>query len=352
MFRFKIIINVITLLALGVLIYAYWDQIYDAITQIKDLNIWLIVLQLPLHIAGLIAIGHLYHSYFKNRTNSKDLTLKDSYKISFEVHFVNSVFPSGGVSGFSYFHLRLRSLGVNFAASTLAQTLRFGLVFVSFLVLLGFGLVGLALSGQANDLVLLMGGSMFFAILATAAIFVYLINSKKRIQEFVAWLPKAVNKVAQIFHYKARKELISLKKVEKSLGEMHYNYRELSSDWSVLKQPFLWALTANILEIASIYLIFLAFGENVNLGAVTLAYGLANFASLIAILPGGLGVYEALMASSLVAGGVMKGFAISGTLVYRVIKLFLFLPISGFFFYLAIHQRSLEKKRQEAASGR
>ena len=246
------------------------------------------------------------------------------------------------MSGFSYLSLRLRPLGVNFASSTLAQSMRFAMTFISFLVILGIGLFLLAIDGKANDLVMLMGGSVFFLVIAGTGLFVFLINSQRRIKEFVAWLPKAINKLVQVIHYKSKKELIDIVKVERVLGEVHSGYIRLRRNKMALKKPFFYALAVNFFELLTIYLVYLAFGEMVNPGAVILAYAIANFAGLVAVLPGGVGVYEALMAAVLTVAGVDKALAISATLVYRVINLLVFIPIGLFFYHLAINKNKVK----------
>ena len=114
--------------------------------------------------------------------------------------------------GFSYLSLRLQPFDIKAAASTLTQLLRFGLVFVSFLILLGIGLLVLAIGGSANDLVILIGSSVFFVISFAALIFIFLISDKTRIKSFVVWLPKAVNKLVALLHYNSSKQFVDIKK--------------------------------------------------------------------------------------------------------------------------------------------
>ena len=69
-----------------------------------------------------------------------------------------------------------------------------------------------------------------------------------------------------------------------------------------------------------------------NFGAVILAYSVANFAGLVSVLPGGVGVYEALMTAVLVAAGVPAALSIPVTVMYRVLSMGIQLP-AGFYFY-------------------
>jgi uncharacterized membrane protein YbhN (UPF0104 family) len=70
----------------------------------------------------------------------------------------------------------------------------------------------------------------------------------------------------------------------------------------------------------------------VNVGAVILAYAVANFAGLISVLPAGIGIYEGLMTAVLVVTGIPVELSIPVTLMYRVINMFVQLT-PGYFFY-------------------
>ena len=101
----------------------------------------------------------------------------------------------------------------------------------------------------------------------------------------------------------------------------------------------------NATEIATAYLAYIALGHLVNPGAVILAYAVASFAGLIAILPGGIGVYETLMIAVLASAGVPKALALSATLIYRIFCMLVFLP-AGFVLY----QLALRKGQAEVPS--
>ncbi len=347
--KIKVWINVLTFLALGFLVYISRNQIIDAFERLADVSLWLLLLQFPLQLLSYNSVAHMYYTYLKNTGHLGSLKLKDMYKISLELNFINSVFPSGGVSGFSYLGLRLKPYGVSVASSTLAQIVRFLLTFTSFLIVLGFGLLFLALGGQANGLVILIATAVFMSITFGSLAGWFVISSEQRIRAFMAFLPKVANYVFKIVRV-SRKDVIDVPRLERVFSELHHRYVELSKDVSKLYTPFLYALATNILELATIYMVYVAFGEPVNPGAVILAYAVANFAGLIAILPGGVGVYESLMASVLTASGVEKGLAISATLVYRVVNLLTFVPIGYVLYSQAINAHQVKAPYEDAAT--
>lgn len=342
--KLKLFINVFTVVALAFLIFVSRGQIAEAFSQLADLSLWLLILQLPLQFLSYAAVAHMYYSYLRNLGKLNQLGLKDMYKTSLELNFVNSVFPSGGVSGFSYLSLRLKPFGISVATSTLSQVVRFVLTFVSFLLVLGLGLLLLAIGNQVSNLIILFSGSFFFLVVSGLFLGLYIISAEGRIKAFVAFIPKSLNYVFEkLLHKKDHKCMINVVKIENIFAELHRDYVDMSSDIRCLKGPFIYALLTNIFELATIYVVYIAFGSFINPGALILAYAVANFAGLIAILPGGIGVYESLMVAVLSATGVPQGLAISATLVYRVINLLVFVPIGLVLYQMALLKGGLDK---------
>jgi uncharacterized protein (TIRG00374 family) len=333
---FKFWLNIITIVALLGLIIITRNQVIDAFEKLRQLNGIALLLMIPLQILNYYAVARLYKDYFKSQGEDK-LTSKTMFAIALELNFVNHVFPSGGVSGFSYLNLRLKQSGISSAKSALAQLLRFGLTFVSFLVLLFIGMFVLAFRRHTSPLTILIGSSLAFLTLIGLILSIFIISDVKRIQAFTSFLPKVLNKIASMFRRK--KDIIDISKIDHTMRDLHLDYITLSKDWKQLLRPFWWAMVVNVTDIATIYAVYIAFGSFINPGALILSYGVANFAGLVAVLPGGVGVYEGLMTATLSSAGVDKALALSATVVYRVLNMLFFLP-PGYFLYRRVLKRS------------
>jgi hypothetical protein len=332
--NFKFWVNVVTIVALLFLLYISWDQIVDALDQVGGLKLWALLLMIPIQACSYFAVAKLYKNFF-NRQGSP-VKLSDMYKVALELNFVNHVFPSGGVSGFSYLSLRLKQYGVPTSKSTLAQIMRFALTFVSFLILLVFALLALAFSNSVGGLALVISSIIIISTIFATLVGVYIISKPSRIKAFVSWLPKAINYVAHFFGRKKENKLIDIEKVEVTLEDLHDNFAVLSRDMGLIKNLLGWALIINITEVLTIYMVYVAFGELINPGSLIIAYAVANFAGLIAVLPGGVGIYEGLMTATLASTGVPKALALSATVIYRVLSMIFFLPIGYVFYYRAL----------------
>lgn len=331
--NWKAILNVITVILLFVAIYFVRADIGSALNDFARINAVALLLMIPLQIQNYSAYAHMYQELFAMLGNKQPF--KRMFKVSLELNFVNNVFPSGGVSGFSYLTARLKPYGVSTAQSTLTQTLRFILTFSSFVILLFIGLFLLALGGSASNMIILITCSLAFLTVFAIAVGIYVASSKKRIHIFTQKLTLYVNKAIHVIRPK-HPETISLKRVEKVFSETHDNYLVLKEKFPQMRRPFFYSLLANVTELATIYVVYIAYGQFVNPGAVIIAYALANFAGLIAVLPGGIGVYEGLMTAVLVSAGVPAGLAISVTVMYRVINMALSLPIGYYFYHKAL----------------
>ncbi len=337
--RWKIIINTFTFVALALLLYLVRDQVIDTINRLDDVNLFLIAIMIPAQVLNFYSYARMYQdllAFLGNKVKTWPM-----FKIILELNFVNHVFPSGGVSGLSYFSLRLRPMGVSAAKSTLVQVMRFALIFISFQALLFFGLVTLTFSGAVNNFVLLIAGSLATLLLVGTLLTMYVIGSKARINNFFTGLTKIINKLISFVRPK-HPETINVSRAQKTFTELHENYILFRKDPKALRRPLFDSLIANITEVLTLYVVFAAFGHWVNPGAVILAYAIANFAGLISVLPGGVGVYEALMATVLAAAGVPAGISLPVIIMYRVLTMLMQLPLGYVLYHKAVQDNEIK----------
>lgn len=335
--RWRLILTWVTLIALVLLVYLLRDEILQTLEDIQRVNGWLLGLIIFWQVLNYHSYTVLYRDLF--RILGKKIPYKPMYKIMLELNFVNHVFPSAGVSGFSYFSVRMKTLGISAGKSTLVQMMRFITVFISFQLLLVLGLLALAINGKANDVTILVASSIATLIIVGTLLMAYIVGSRSRIDSFLTLATKFLNRLIQFVRPK-HPETINIEASRKFFLELHENYVILTKDYSKLRGPLLWALVANITEVATIYMVYLAFDSPVNIGAVILAYAVANFAGLISVLPGGIGVYEALMTAVLVTAGVPAALSIPVTIMYRVLTLAIQLPPGYYFYHQALNKKA------------
>jgi len=335
--RWKLVLTIVTSLALVGLLYAARQQVFDTFNNLGKVNSWAL-LTIPL-LQGLSYHSHakLYQGLFQML--GERFRYRSMYRLALELNFVNNVFPSAGVSGFSYIGVRMKPEGINAGQTTLVQMMRFALVFISFQVMLFSGLLMLAIGGQVSRLTILISSSLATLVLIMTLAIIFIVGSRKRIYGFITYITMVVNRVIHVIRPK-HPETISIARVTKVLEDLHENYEVLKANYKQLKMPLSYALLANFTEVATIYVVYVAFGHLVNPGAVIIAYAVANFAGIMSVLPGGVGIYEALMTAVMASAGVPAGISLPVTVMYRVINMLIQLPTGYYFYYKSLHARN------------
>lgn len=334
--RWKLLLNIFTIAALVLLAVALRHQLATTLDNLTKVNAWVLLLIIPIEALNYHAQTKMYQGLFASV--DEKLSYANLMRASLELNFVNHVFPSGGVSGISYFGFKMRQFGVKGTKATLVQTMKLLLLFMSFEILLLFGMFILAISDRASDLTILIGGGLTMLVLFGTLVFMYVIGSKARIHTFFTGSTKLLNRAIHVVRPR-HPETLNIAKTRQIFEDFHNDYMLLKSRWRELKAPFWWALMANLTEVLVVYVVYIAFGSFVNLGAVILAYAVANFAGLVSVLPGGVGIYEALMTAVLVAAGVPARLSLPVTVMYRVLNTLLQLP-PGY----ALYHRTLQRQ--------
>ncbi len=335
--RWKLLLNIATIVALTLFLFVIREQIVETFENINKIHWWVLLLIVLLQLWNYDAQTRLYVSLFKIVGNK--FKYKPMFIASLELNFINNIFPSGGVSGISYFGARLRSKNVTAGKATLVQMMKLLMLYISFEVLLVLGIFLLAVEGKMNDLVLVAAVTISTSLIIGTILFAYVLGSKQRVEQFFRLIRRITNKVVRKVTFNPRRPTIEMDQVHFLLLELHTNFKTIRSQIGRLKMPLVHALFANLSEILCIYVIYIAFGEWVNFGAIIIAYSVANFAGLISVLPAGVGIYEALMTTVLVAAGIPVALSLPVTIMYRVLTAAVQLPPGYYYYHQAINSK-------------
>ncbi len=321
--RWKLILNIVTIILLIALVISTHKQVSETLDNFARIHAWFLLLMIPVELINYHAQTKQYVYLFATVGNR--LKYWPMYRAALELNFVNHVFPSGGVSGFSYFGVRMKSDEITGSKATLVQVMKLALTFLSFEVLLFVGVVALAIGGHVNNVVMLVAGSVATLAGVGTLLFFFLIDSRARINTFFTLATRIINRIIHVVR-PHHPETINITKARLAFDDLHNNYNEFKDNYTQLKAPFWYAFLANLTEVMAVYVVFLAFGHAVNIGAVILAYAIANFAGLVSVLPGGVGIYEGLMTATLVATGVPAALSLPVIIMYRIVNTILQIP--------------------------
>jgi uncharacterized protein (TIRG00374 family) len=336
------LLNIATMVALCGLVFAIRGQFRQTFDNLFNVNLWALLLMPLMQVLNYDAQARLYQGLFAILGNK--LSYKELYKSALALNYVNILFPSGGVSGISYFGARLSGeADISGPKGSAVQLFKLVMYFLSFEALIVFGVFALAVQGHMSSIILLLAGSIATVVVMLTAAMGFIISSKRRISGFFTYMTRVLNAIIRKVRPK-HQEAISIHKVRGVFDDLHDNYVIMSSDWSRLRRPFMWAMLANFWEVMTIYVVYVAFGEFVNIGAVILAYAVANFAGLVSVLPGGVGIYEGLMTLTLSATGVPSRLSLPVTIMYRILNTLIQLPPGAYFY----HQHLAHSKIDEA----
>ncbi len=122
---------------------------------------------------------------------------------------------------------------------------------------------------------------------------------------------------------------------------------DLLSDPPLLRRAGLWATAQTLLDAASLWVFLRAFQVNADIDALIVSYGLANVLAAIPITPGGLGIVEATLITTLTGFGLGRGGVALGVTSYRLASFWLPIPLGALSYVsLRIGPWSLARRRR------
>ncbi|MFZ1258710.1 MAG: lysylphosphatidylglycerol synthase transmembrane domain-containing protein [Candidatus Saccharimonas sp.] len=321
-----------TLLFIALIVYASRHELIRAWELLAKVDVWVLLLVLPVVAIGYLAAGEMIFSYLRQKKSIKHISLLTQMRISMELNFVNHVLPSGGVSGVSYMNWRLGKLGVKTGRATMAQFVRYVAGAAAMVVLLVVAVVLVTLDGTVNRWIILMSCALVTVMIVATLLTMYLLKSVTRMNRFAYAVSKIVNTVVKKVTLGKVKRLITGEVIAKFLSDVQEDYDQLYKEKHLLVQPFLWGLFFTITEICIFSIVFWALGSPINPAPILIAYGLASIAGFAIVTPGGAGAYEAVMVLVLSIAGITQGEAIAGIVLTRAIILFVTI-VGGYIFY-------------------
>lgn len=311
-------VTTITLVLLAVVIFFAWPEIVQAWELLDRINLWVLALLIPVQFFSYYATGGMIFSYLRAKGDLKEVSRWRMTRIALELNFVNHILPSGGAAGFSYLGWVLSRLGVRPGRSTMAQIIRFALTFLSFVVLLVFAVVALIIDEQISRTVILL--CLLLAVLAIGATIgtIFIIGSEIRLRRFSVWLTGKINRFVAKLTRGRKPAVVGDSVILVFFMDLHDDFKAIRKDKRILIRPFIWAVLANMADVALLWIAFWSLGYMVNPAILFVAFGVSSIAGALSATPGGAGVYEAIMITFLASTGIPADVAIAGTLIARV----------------------------------
>lgn len=325
-------LTIITLVLLSIVVFFAWPEIVQAWELMKTVNLWILLLLIPVQFMSYYATGGMIFSYLRSKGELKDMSHWSMTRLALELNFVNHMLPSGGAAGFSYLAWILKHHKVSVARTTMSQIIRFILTFLTFTLLLIFAMIYLIFSHKLDTAAIWIGIAMGVGAIGITVLGVWLMQNKKRLERFGSWITRTINGFIRWITRGKKQTTVDKKTIPHFFVGLHDDYLAIRNDRKILIRPFLWALFANVLDASLIWISFWALGFQLDPALLFIAFGVASIAGAVSAIPGGAGVYETVMITFLAASGVTAKMAIAGTLLARV-TLLMGTILFGYIFY-------------------
>lgn len=335
---FKNFLSVITVLLVAAVLFFSRDELVNAWELLSGVNIWILLLLIPLQIFVYYVGGEMMFSYLRAKGSTQHIPPVDLAKMALEMNFVNHVLPSGGVSGISYMTWRLGKYKISAGRAAMAQLVRFAMAFVAYIALLPLAVLVVTMDGDINRWIIFISSGMVLIAVLVGIGSIYILSSRRRMWRAAGWIVKKGNRLIRKVTFGRKRKLFKYSEVEKFFADMHFDYKALDKDKKILVRPFLWGIVFTAGEVLMFLITFWAMGLTVNPAPILIAYGVAMIAGMIVVTPGGTGAYEGVMIAFLAIAGINRGEAIAGIVLTRVILL-LSTIVLGYAFY----QRALSR---------
>lgn len=316
----------LAIVGIAVLVIIQFGQFQKFLEVVKNVNLWILLLVVGLRYLYYFANTKYFQAYLHNFKH--DIPFKVLFNDVITMNFANTVFPSGGLSGVAILRGQLRKHKVSAHTTTVAQGFWYGFTGLSFVVLLLLSLLLLFLSNRIEQVSFRLIMIMLIMLLVATIIAVSFLLNRRVFEKFAYYLTRPTNWVLKKFH----RNSLGKDQLHELISKLYETLKEFKNDWRLLIKPFWWCFITLVIDIASLYLVFIAFGVAPNPGVVIAAFLIALLASLLSVFTSGIGIYEIGMVSILVGLGLTFDVSFSAAIVYRILALWLFIPI-GLYFY-------------------
>jgi uncharacterized protein (TIRG00374 family) len=284
-----------------------------AVHLLGQVDPWYLLIGTALEAGAIIAYVQLTHAILPQKASP---TRRSLLRIQLSTMSLSHVVPGGSAAGTSLGYRLLTSAGVEgpdagFALATqgLGSAVVLNLLlWVALVVSIPFHGVSAAYLTAAIVGVVLIGGFSALVLLLTKG------------EERAAHVVGAVA---------GHLPLIDEEAIGRLVHRLAARLRRLAEDRKLLARAVGWAAANWLLDASSLWVFVAAFGHRPPIDGLLVAFGLANVLAAIPLTPGGLGVIETVLTSTLVGFGTPRGVALLGVLTYRLVNFWLPIPLGG-----------------------
>ncbi len=294
----------------------------EALETLSHVRWWLLIAGVGLQLAALAAYTQLTMAALGGTRHNRPIGFFTLLRIQLAAKSVTNLVPGGSATGSALSYRLMIASGL-----TGTET--------------GFALATVGL-GSAVVLNLMLGVALIVSIprsgfqpaYVTAAIVGALAIGLATL--LVLLLMKGEGPLDRIVRSIARKTpRVDPDEASDVLARIVAQLRTIAERPDVIRRGLGWAMANWMFDALSLWVFLSAFGHRVQIDSLLVAFGIANVLAVIPLTPGGLGVVEAVLTSTLVGFGVPSGAATVSVVTYRIAQFWLPIPL-GAMSYLSL----------------
>jgi uncharacterized protein (TIRG00374 family) len=283
----------------------------EKMTELAQVNFWLLLLGLVLEFAALVAYSFLTRAALPRRS----VGIGTLVRIQFATKALTNVGPAGSAAGSALGYRLLTTAGVAGSDAGFALvTVGLGSALVLNMLLWITLLVSIPLAGWNPIYVTLAMIGLFVFGLMGAVIYA-LMRGQAAAERWVRSMARRVR-------------VLNEDRMGELVVRLARRLRDLIEDRELLRRMIVWASLNWLLDAAALWVFFRAFGATVRPDELLVAFCAGNVMAAIPIMPGGLGQFDATLITIMGSFGY-GGVATVANATYRVAQYLLPIPVGG-----------------------
>ncbi len=290
-----------------------------------------ILLALLSQLAYYIVFTGSYQSAFY--TVNISTSLLELIPVTLGSLFINTVVPAGGAGGAALFTEDLARRGKPAARAATGVLLQLIADLTAFILVLIPGLVYLSIQHDLKGYEIAAAVILVVSTVGLSGLLVLGLWRPEWLRRLLNWSQHTVNWIFGRFN---RSLSLANDWAEKNAQEFSEATAAVASHPGRLTLTVLVAFAAHLLDIITLYFLFMAFNQPVGLGTLVAGYAVGILFLIVAITPQGIGVVEGMMALTFTSLGTSGAAAATITLVFRGFTFWLPMLL-GFFAVQRIH---------------
>ncbi|MEY2968370.1 MAG: hypothetical protein RIQ64_997 [Actinomycetota bacterium] len=301
----------------------------QALDDLLDVDRSMLVIGVCLELAALLCYSLLTRAALGPEGDK--VSVLRLFRIQLSTKALGSIMPAGNAASSALGYRLLTLSGVHGPDAGFAlATAGIGSAVVLNLIL-WFGLiVSIPLRG-VNALYGFAAIVGIILMLVASALIFGLVEGQGRAERAVRWLARHVR--------------IDADRASEVIRHLGNRLEGLIADRQLLVRVAVWASANWLFDMAAVYVFLRAFGGNLALDGLIVAFGLANVMAVVPVTPGGLGLVEGVYIPTIVGFGLDRSTATVGILTYRIAQFWMPIVIgAGCYLSLRLGPWSLDRK--------